>query len=415
MKKTSCFVCLMVFLAFMSACKGRSGKAVEEKSEEIEFHEIDLSKDFTGSTCDNLLLSDIVEDVEYVQLETTENGLVECYPRTKYAITPNDIFTLNRFSKKELFRFDRTTGKFISPIGQIGQGPEDMMNPSGIYAEKNNVYVVSSDHIYIYDKDGEHLSTIPILSSGSTVSAINDERLVYHPRQRPHISEGVFGKWTSVNVIDFEGNVLSAKVDTLEGITGGIYSLDFNPQRWYYSGQLNFYNEPDETVYAVTEEGIIPRYHFNLGGNEWPVRAGSMKKEDVECISFKAFKETGDYLYIYWNQNQKAYFARFDKNSGKLDVQEQEPFSGSLWQLFAFGPKNDIDGCGSYFGPIDISEDKLGSILFEINPDNIDRVREALEKAENVKFPEKRQQLLKMLDERKEDDNPILVIYKLKK
>ena len=305
MKKTSCFVCLMVFLAFMSACKGRSGKAVEEKSEEIEFHEIDLSKDFTGSTCDNLLLSDIVEDVEYVQLETTENGLVECYPRTKYAITPNDIFTLNRFSKKELFRFDRTTGKFISPIGQIGQGPEDMMNPSGIYAEKNNVYVVSSDHIYIYDKDGEHLSTIPILSSGSTVSAINDERLVYHPRQRAHISEGVFGKWTSVNVIDFEGNVLSAKVDTLEGITGGIYSLDFNPQRWYYSGQLNFYNEPDETVYAVAEEGIIPRYHFNLGGNEWPVRAGSMKKEDVECISFKAFKETGDYLYIYWTRTKK--------------------------------------------------------------------------------------------------------------
>ena len=56
-----------------------------------------------------------------------------------------------------------------------------------------------------------------------------------------------------------------------------------------------------------------------------------------------------------------------------------------------------------------------GSILFTITPDNIDRVRKALEKTENVKFPEKRQQLLKMLDERKEDDNPILVIYKLKK
>ena len=65
-------------------------------------------------------------------------------------------------------------------------------------------------------------------------------------------------------------------------------------------------------------------------------------------------------------------------------------------------------GCGNY-------EDITGSILFTITPDNIDRVREALEKAENVKFPEKRQQLLKMLDERKEDDNPILVIYKLKK
>ena len=49
-----------------------------------------------------------------------------------------------------------------------------------------------------------------------------------------------------------------------------------------------------------------------------------------------------------------------------------------------------------------------------ITPDNIDRAREALEKSENVKFPEKRQQLLKLLDSRQEDDNPILAIYKLK-
>ena len=36
---------------------------------------------------------------------------------------------------------------------------------------------------------------------------------------------------------------------------------------WYYKGQLNFYNEVDNTVYEVTEKGVTPRYKLNLGKN----------------------------------------------------------------------------------------------------------------------------------------------------
>lgn len=142
-----------------------------------------------------------------------------------------------------------------------------------------------------------------------------------------------------------------------------------------------------------------------------------MTKEFINYIKFHQFKETADYLYMYWNQYQKPYFARFDKKSGKLYIQEQEAYTKErFWHIYAYGPQNDIDGCGIYFYPTDGNyEDKSNSILFRITPDNIDRVHETLKKAENVKYPEKRQQLLKMLDERKEDENPILVIYKLKK
>ena len=405
----------VIFTALLSACKDKQQENNVETPTAKTFYEIDLSKDFTGSNCNNMLLSDIVQDVKYIQLETTDNSLVECYPRTKYTISKNDIYALNTYSTEELFRFDGTTGKFISSIGQIGYGPEDMMNPSYIYAENDYVYASSSNHIYIYNKEGKHIKTIPAIRNGSTVSAISDEYLIYHPRQRPHAAENIFDKWTAVSITDFGGNILSSKVNTLQDITDGIYSLDGDPKRWYYDGQLHFFNEPDETVYAVTEEGIIPKYHFILGNNKWPIRAGAMIKDDIKYISFRSFKETTDYLYIYWNQNEKAYFARFSKKNGNLDVKEEVPFKGRFWHLYAYGPQNDIDGCGNYFGPIDIVEDKYGSIVFEINPNNIDRVREALEKAENIKFPEKRQQLLKMLDERKEDDNPILVIYKLKK
>lgn len=421
------FIYAIIFGAtvFFSACSSSSKKESKEANSlsEKTFYEIDLSKDFTDSNCDNMLLSDIVEDVEYVQLETTDTNLLECYPRVKYALTKDDIYALNtNYTKEELFRFDRNTGKFISSIGSMGVGPQDMLKPSSLYSENDFVYVSSniSNKVYVYHKDGQHIRTVPIgMGSGKLITVIQDKYIIRHPGHNYRVSEnnhkeGNPNQFFAATLFDMKGNALITKCDTLVGEGLPSISLDWDPRRWYYKGQLNFYNEVDNTVYEVTEKGVTPRYKLNLGKNQWIV-IGKLAKKHMEYIKFHSFKETSDYLYIYWNQNQKAYFARFDKNTHNLDVQEQEPFKGRLWQLFAYGPKNDIDGCGYYFGPSETFEDKTGSILFEINPNNIDRVREALEKAENIKFPEKRQQLLKMLDERKEDDNPILVIYKLKK
>ena len=426
MKKTSCFVCLMVFLAFMSACKGRSGKAVEEKSEEIEFHEIDLSKDFTGSTCDNLLLSDIVEDVEYVQLETTDDCLIGA--GFFCAFTEKDIYVLNtNYKNEELFRFDRATGKFIRKIGQIGQGPKDMMRPGAIYADNNNVYASSSatNKIYVYDKDGEFVRTIPLRRGwGGRITVIQNKYIIHNTGWDFMVRSDDDGSnsheygsrnlYIAANIQDMEGNTILAKCDTLQGEKPSV-NLDFNPIRWYYNGELNFYDEVDNIIYSANEKGFTPRYKLNLGENRW-VETGKLTKEFLKYIKIHYFQETADYLFIYWNQREKAYFARFNKKTEVLEVEEEEPFKSRFWHLYAYGPKNDIDGCETYFRQgCGNYEDITGSILFTITPDNIDRVREALEKAENVKFPEKRQQLLKMLDERKEDDNPILVIYKLKK
>ena len=49
-----------------------------------------------------------------------------------------------------------------------------------------------------------------------------------------------------------------------------------------------------------------------------------------------------------------------------------------------------------------------------ITQDNRDEIRKIVSESTNVKFPEKRQQLLDMIDSMGPDDNPILAIYKLK-
>lgn len=420
------FYLSVVSMLLLFSCKAKQKEEGGNVTNEKTIYEIDLSKDFTGSTCDNLLLSDIVEDVEYVQLETMDDCLVGA--GFFCAFTEKDIYVLNtNYNNEELFRFDKATGKFIKKIGQIGQGPKDMMRPSAIYADNNYVYASSSitNKVYVYDENGEFVRTIPLRRGwGGRITVIQNKYIIHNTGWDCMVRSDDYGNnsheygsrnlYIAANIQDMEGNTILAKCDTLQGEKPSV-NLDFNPIRWYYNGELNFYDEVDNIIYAANEKGFTPRYKLKLGENRW-VETGELTKEFLKYIKIHYFQETADYLFIYWNQREKAYFARFNKKTEVLEVEEEEPFKSRFWHLYAYGPKNDIDGCETYFRQgCGNYEDITGSILFTITPDNIDRVREALEKAENVKFPEKRQQLLKMLDERKEDDNPILVIYKLKK
>lgn len=415
--KTIC-IYLMIAVIVLTACSNKTKENNPDCLKTESIYEINLSGDFAGSKCENLLLSDFVEDVEYVQLETTDDCLIGA---TSFcAFTNTDIYVLNTdFTNERLFRFDRLTGKFIKQIGKTGKGPKDMLKPSALYAENDIVYVSSNNtnKVYVYKKNGEYIQTLSMdKGMGDRIAVVQDKYIISHPGV-DYVTvagndnhETIGTRYIAAKILDMKGDSLFAQCDTLKGNV----ILDLNPIRWYYNGDINYYNEIDATIYAANEKGATPRYKFNFGKNLWKITE-KLEKEHVEYIKFLEINETSDNLFIYWSQNQKAYFARFNKKTQKLEVQEEVAFKGRFWLLYAYGPKNDIDGCSIYFTPGKSHEDKTGSILFKITPDNIDHIREALEKAENVKFPEKRQQLLKMLDKRKEDDNPILVIYKLKK
>ena len=412
----------VIILFLFSSCSGKqTTQQVQEenKSQERSFYTIDLSKDFSGSNNQTLLLSDIVADVEYVKLETTDDCLVAGSVRG--FITNDDIYTLNKYSDEKLLRFDRKTGKFISQIGSIGQGPKEMIDPGFVFAKDSLVYVSSSisNKVYVYTNDNQFVRSVPFCKdrsssedgAGQTISVIDHQYIVRHPGQLQ--ASFNCNQYIAADVIDMNSNRLFAMRDTSD-VYGIMLTLDWDPVRWYYKGNINFYNEPDRTVYAVTKDSIIPRYHFNLGDNKWPVINGKLTKEFFKYIKFKSFRETEDYLYLYWNQSQKGYFARFNKKTETLDVQEQAKFWGGGWQLGVPGLKNDIDGCNRNIDFIRLM-DEQSSIMVIITSSGKEEYIKVLKESQEVKFPEKRQQLLKLLEEMGEEDNQILAIYKLKK
>ena len=423
MKKT--FIYLNIVLSLLTSCSGKqTTQQVQEenKSQEKSFYTIDLSKDFSGSDNETLLLSDIVEDVEYVKLETTDDCLVTSNSFTSIFATDEDIYVLNKtYTNEKLFRFDRKTGKFISRIGSIGQGPKEMINPCFVFAKDSLVYVSSniSNKIYVYTNENQFIRSVPFCKDrssfedglGETISVIDHQYIVRHPGQLQ--ASFNCNQYMAVDVIDMNSNRLFAMRDTSD-VYGIMLKLDWDPVRWYYKGNINFYNEPDRTVYAVTKDSIIPRYHFNLGDNKLPITTVRMTKEFLKYIKFRSFRETEDYLYLYWSQNQKGYFARFNKKTETFDVQEQEKFGGIFWFIGVPGLKNDIDGCSRDMDFIRLM-DEQSSIMVMISSTEKEDYIKVLKESQEVKFPEKRQQLLKLLEEMGEEDNQILAIYKLKK
>ena len=414
----------VIILVLFSSCSGKqTTQQVQEenKSQERSFYTIDLSKDFSGSDNQTLLLSDIVEDVEYVKLETTDDCLVAGNSKVRIFAADEDIYILNNYSDDKLLRFDRETGKFITQIGSLGQGPKEMLNPNFVFAKDSMVYVTStmSDKVYVYTNENQFVRSIPFCKDrssfedgvGETISVIDHQYIVRHPGQLQ--SKFNYNQYIAAEVIDMNSNRLFAMRDTSD-MYGIMLKLDWDPIRWYYKGNINFYNEPDRTVYAVTKDSIIPRYHFNLGENKFPITTEKLTKEHLKYIKFRSFRETEDYLYLCWTQSQKGYFARFNKKTEVLDVQEQEKFWGAAWHLRVPGLKNDIDGCNR---DIDfrILMDEQSSIMVIISSTEQEDYIKILKESQDVKFPEKRQQLLKLLEEMGEEDNQILAIYKLKK
>ena len=286
MKKT--FIYLNIVLSLLTSCSSKQKpQQVQDENKQLEksFYTIDLSKDFSGSDNQTLLLSDIVEDVEYVKLETTDDCLLAGTARV--FITNDDIYTLNNYSDYKLLRFDRKTGKFISQIGSIGQGPKEMINPCFVFAKDSLVYVTSTstDKVYVYTNENQFIRSVPFCKDrssfedgvGQTISVIDHQYIVRHPGQLQ--SQFNYNQYMAAEVIDMNSNRLFAMRDTSD-VYGIMLTLDWDPVRWYYKGNINFYNEPDRTVYAVTKDSIIPRYHFNLGDNKFPITTERMTRQD---------------------------------------------------------------------------------------------------------------------------------------
>ena len=116
-----------------------------------------------------LKLSDIAEELEYIQLDTAR--IVN--PRWQIKMTDKYIFVAAR---DELLQYDRK-GKFIQTIGSKGQGPGEFTSCTNIALdmEGERIFVKDWSQILVYTFDGKFLSKMEIPLEGMVGSASRNQ------------------------------------------------------------------------------------------------------------------------------------------------------------------------------------------------------------------------------------------------
>lgn len=409
------YIALFLVLFFLAACgsKSSSPDMVDDNALPTEetFKEIDLANNLKD--CGKpLLLSDIVKDVEYVKLETQDNILVGDIKQLKR--TEKFVFIYSR-NQRHVMMFD-TSGKFIRKIGHVGQGPGEIANIHCFTVSDSLVFIYPfsrNGSLTVYDmRDNSFVKEFslkwPVFFSW-TIDVMGD-CLVYYPGTvyLPDNSK----TFISACVANGKGETLMEQIPYLPA--GGDKSeMNLSSDAsWIYQGRSNVYSQINDTIYGITCDSIYPRYHLSLGKYGLPLGRYDVKDLGLkDFIMMQSVCENKECLLFKFSYNKKMWFSRYDKKTEKIDSWEQTPLKGIGWMAIESpGITNDIDGSQSFDG---IRYTGENSFYFAITPDNLDQVRRNVAEAK-VKFPEKQAELLKLLDEMGEDDNPIIAFYKLK-
>ncbi|WP_296188259.1 6-bladed beta-propeller [uncultured Bacteroides sp.] len=407
-------VLLFCALFFLSACTNKPSSSITIEDDtllaEETFKDIDLANNLKD--CGKpLLLSDIVKDVEYVKLETQDNILVGSINQLKR--TDKFVFIYS-WHQNHVMMFD-TSGKFIRKIGRVGQGPGEIANIHCFTVSDSLVFIYPFSHngsLIGYDmRDNRFVKRIslkwPVFYS-NMIDVMGD-CLVYYPGTVPNGNERIF---ITACVVNGKGKTLMEQIPYLPAEVGKSEMNLSSDASWIYQGRSNVYSQINDTIYGISCDSIYPRYHLSLGKYGLPLGRYDVKDLGLkDFIMMQSVCENKECLFFKFSYNKKMWFSRYDKKTEKIDSWEQTPLRGIGWMAIKSpGITNDIDGSQSFD---EIRYAGENSFYFAITPDNLDQVRRNVTEAK-VKFPEKQAELLKLLDEMGEDDNPIIAFYKLK-
>ena len=163
MKKGIYLLLVICCIACTNSNKKTTETASSDNETETTIKTIDLSK--PKFTDDKMLLSDLVEDAEYIKLDSPDGALIKAgrtYIDDDYIYILNDV----------VYLFSRKDGSFVRKVGKIGQGPGEFKMARNFDIANKKIYLRLNwqDKIFIYNaENGDFLGEINCTSSSSVI------------------------------------------------------------------------------------------------------------------------------------------------------------------------------------------------------------------------------------------------------
>lgn len=346
-----------------------------------------------------IVLSDFIENLTYVALETNQDCLIDENPSL---YVTKDYIVVNTLRRCLLF--DRKSGSFIREIGRYGHGPGEFRNTRGFFDEPSSVlYFTGWDGQLIkYSLDGKLLGSLPIPgykddlqnpSLSDKVTYLKENLFACNFMNINGLetkSIMIFNNKSEIIKIFSNRNILERKNPTIS--TG-------NTAFHHFNNSVFFQEYFNDTVFKITSERIIPYFILNKGKLRpsyesfwWPIE----KRKQAMLMSQPDYYENSRFIsFEYFVGFAIHYFGLYDKNSKTLKITENSS-----------GLTNDVDHFVDLTFRSQNESGELSCIIqsqnlinwFESNKDKSKSLKPELQALKNVQL----------------GDNPIIVIAKFK-
>ena len=272
--------------------------------------------------------NNIFKQIEYIQLETTDDCLLKEIDYIEIIDTVILVVDNNR-----VYRFSKTNGEFLSELGSRGQGPRDHVSVKNLYVDRTegtvSILDISQSKIIEYDFSGNYISTRSMgLNTNLTNMAFNmtNGDMLFHNLLSPY-SKSAFS--VSIENADLIIDLLSYGNFEVKS-----YSVTFSKHPMTYTDEGVYCIMPfDNKIYLVKNDDVHRmdvKYAVEYPGKPSNMVMAKQEKPGIFITRLLMAKE-----------NCFPGFTAIFESSGKLIL---NTFNNQMQSCFFYGDMTKLNG-----------------------------------------------------------------------
>ncbi len=375
--------------------------------DDLEVISIDLSNAYDGK------LSEFFEpEVDYIWLKDDSEEAQLGAGLNKIEFYGDKILILDVFGCKCVKIFDKK-GNYLSQIRAYGDGPEKYLDLDNFMVHDNQILLlgVYPSKFMWFDFDGNFLKEekLPFgVKGGVFMEKLN--RFYF-------FSESFQVDDYLVRSVNSEFQDTTYFFPIVEGRYYGNYSERYNLIK---NGEGLYYTMPfQDTIFQLQNEEFVPRLVFDYGSYAQDLEELKRNSEELNGLEEMEFINKRAKLYFvpyFWNVGEDFLFARFSYEEKNYSVFYDR--NNRETAVLNFNIENDLDESGNnYFPYLRFGERKMGKripgvSLFE---SLMKKKEEFGEEAFESYINGKGKKFAEVATAAKDSENPVLIIYTLKK
>lgn len=382
------------------------------ESEKVLFAQEKIEVNPNSRCKDGVNLSDLILDINYIPLETKSESLIS--DPAKIRTTDNLIFVKNR-NPQSLKVFDYN-GNYVTDIGKKGNGPGEFTHfiSFGIDEIKKIIVVFNAVpyKLLTFGYDGKFKESFPYNDGKyvNDIDFISDNKYIVMKSNASGSTDFSYHLYTNNH------QLIAKRIKPINFTMKGSFGLSQAFSYYIFKNQFIVKeNLLNDTVYFVSAmNSMIPKYVFDFGKLAFPLelqknsleltlKARESGRANVseldEYIMPDGIFETNSYIILCYRFNQKFYWGYYNKQTKETCTTVNQ------------GIINDYDG-GPLFHPIYQKNNMIIGFIHAY--EFIDYINSSTFKNSTPKYPEKKKELEKLANSLNENDNPVLMLVKLK-